>query len=55
MQCRVDGVEINKCPKFLKTLPQENSHCIIIKDEYGAKTLRHLALQRRNLFKKKLR
>ena len=45
MQCRVAGVDINGFPKFLTTLPQENSHCIIAKDEYGSRTVLPLALQ----------
>ena len=45
MQCCVAGVDINECPKFLTTFPQENSHCIIEKYEYGARTLLRLALQ----------
>ena len=45
MQCRVDGVEINNCPKFLKTFPQENSHCIIEKYDYGARPTLLLGLQ----------
>ena len=38
-------MEINDCPKFLTTLPQEKSHCIIAKDEYGARTVLPLDLQ----------
>ena len=45
MKCRVTGVGINDCPKFLTTLPQENFHCIIAKYEYGAITVIPLALQ----------
>ena len=45
MQCRVAGVNIKNCPKALTTLPQENSRCIIVKYEYGARTVIRLALQ----------
>ena len=45
MQCHVAGVDIKNCPKALITLPQENSRCIIVKDEYGARTVIRLALQ----------
>ena len=43
--CCVAGVDINYCPNFLTTLPQENSHCIIGKYEYVARTVLPLALQ----------
>ena len=45
MQCSVAGVDINGCPNFLTNFPQENSHCIITKDEYGSRTVLPLALQ----------
>ena len=45
MQCRMADVDINDFPKFLTTLPQENSHCIIAKYEYGVRTVLLLALQ----------
>ena len=45
IECRVAGEDINDCPKFLTTFPQENSHSIIKKYEYGARTLLSLALK----------
>ena len=44
MQCRVAGVDINDCPNVLTTLPQENSRCMIAKDEYSTRTVLPLAL-----------
>ena len=45
MQCRVEGLDINDCPKFLTNLPQENSYCIIAKHEYDARNVLPLALK----------
>ena len=45
VQFIVAGVYINDCPKFLTNFPQDNSHCIIAKYDYGARTVLTLALQ----------
>ena len=45
MQCRVAGVTINDCPKFLPPFPQENSHCIIEADAFRVRTVLPLDLQ----------
>ena len=45
MQCRMEGLDINDCPKFLTNLPQENSYCIITKYEYDARNVLPLALK----------
>ena len=45
MQCRMAGVTINDCPKFLTPLPQEDSHCIIAADEFKLRTVLPLDIQ----------
>ena len=45
VQCRVEDVEINYCPKFLIANPTEDSHYIISHDEYGARVVLPLILQ----------
>ena len=45
MQYCVASVDINDCPRFLTTFPQEKFHCNIEKYEYGARNLLPLSLQ----------
>ena len=45
MQCRMADVEIIDCPRFLIANPTEESHYIILHDEYGARFFFPLLLQ----------
>ena len=45
MQCRVADVVVNDCPKFLTANPTEETHCLIARDEGGARVTLPLGLQ----------
>ena len=45
MQCCMAGLDINYFSKFLTTLPQENSNCIIAKYKHVARNVLPLSLQ----------
>ena len=44
MQYSVAGVTINDLPKILTPLPQEDSHCIIVADDFKSRTVIPLSL-----------
>jgi len=45
MQCRVNGVTVNECPRMYCQNPTKESHAIVIKDENGSEGVMPLFLK----------